>query len=139
MATSQNWFSEAFDRMSRDGRESQWRSLCEAEIPETASLPEKLDDVLNPIQRFCLLRAVRADRVVQIALSFVASVLGKRFEITVKLSLKKINNQLFIVINLFLLCFKVLFLRVQLISSRFTRRAHRNVSSFSTTPKSQKW
>lgn len=66
--------------MGRDGRESQWRSLCEAEVPETASLPEKLDDLLNPIQRFCLLRAVRADRIIQIALSFVATVLGKKFD-----------------------------------------------------------
>ena len=78
MATSQNWFSDAFDRMGRDGRESQWRSLYEAEIPETASLPEKLDEILNPIQRFCLLRAVRTDRIIQIALSFVSTVLGKK-------------------------------------------------------------
>lgn len=80
MATSQNWFSDAFDRMGRDGRESQWRSLYEAEIPETASLPEKLDEILNTIQRFCLLRAVRTDRIIQIALSFVSTVLGKKYD-----------------------------------------------------------
>lgn len=88
MATSQHWFSDAFDRMGRDGRESQWRSLYEAEIPETASLPEKLDEILNPIQRFCLLRAVRTDRIIQIALSFVSTVLGKKYR---KLQIKSWN------------------------------------------------
>ena len=28
------WFQEIFDRMSRDGRETQWRMLCETEQPE---------------------------------------------------------------------------------------------------------
>ena len=28
------WFQEMFDRMSRDGRETQWRMLCETEQPE---------------------------------------------------------------------------------------------------------
>ena len=64
--------------MSRDGRETQWRSLCESEFPENVSLPDKLDEVLSPIQRFCIVRAVRGDRILQIALSFVSSVLGKR-------------------------------------------------------------
>ena len=65
--------------MARDGRETQWRSLCESEIPENVSLPDKLDEVLSPIQRFCIIRAVRGDRILQLALSFVSSVLGKSF------------------------------------------------------------
>jgi dynein heavy chain len=78
LAISQTWFSDVFDRMARDGRETQWRSLCEAELPEFAALPDKLDDSLNAMQRFCIVRAVRGDRIIQIALSFVASVLGKK-------------------------------------------------------------
>ena len=76
---SHTWFSDPFDRMARDGRETQWRGLCEAEIPENMSLPDKLDEVLHPIQRFCIIRAVRGDRVLQLGLSFVSCVLGKSF------------------------------------------------------------
>jgi dynein heavy chain len=65
--------------MARDGRETQWRSLCESEIPENVTLPDKLDEVLNPIQRFCIIRAVRGDRILQQALSFVSTVLGKSY------------------------------------------------------------
>lgn len=65
--------------MTRDGRESQWRSFCEAEAPENATIPDKLEDLLTPIQRFCLLRAIRSDRIIQGALTFVTSVLGKKY------------------------------------------------------------
>lgn len=78
LAISQSWFSDPFDRMGRDGRETQWRALCEQDIPENAVLPDKLDDNLTPIQRCCIVRAVRGDRILQIAMSFVSIVLGKK-------------------------------------------------------------
>ena len=73
-----NWFSDVFDRMSKDGRETQWRSLCETEAPETAQLPDKLDDNYTPTQRLCVIRAVRGDRIIQAALLYVSNVLGKK-------------------------------------------------------------
>lgn len=73
------WFADPFDKMSRDGRETQWRALCESETPENFALPDKLDEVLTPIQRFCIIRAVRGDRILQLALSFVSTVLGKTY------------------------------------------------------------
>lgn len=79
LAISQSWFSEPFERMGRDGRETQWRTLCEQDVPENGILPDKLDDILSPIQRCCIIRAVRGDRVLQIALNFVSMVLGKAF------------------------------------------------------------
>jgi dynein heavy chain len=78
LAISHSWFSEPFDRMGRDGRETQWRSLCETETPENAALPDKLDESLNPIQRFCIIRAVRGERILHLALAFVSCVLGKK-------------------------------------------------------------
>ena len=42
-------------------------------------LPDKLDEALSAAQRFCIVRAIRPDRIIQIALVFVASVLGKRY------------------------------------------------------------
>ena len=79
LAISQTWFAEPFERMGRDGRETQWRTLCEQDVPENGILPDKLDEVLSPIQRCCIIRAVRGDRVLQIALNFVSMVLGKGF------------------------------------------------------------
>ena len=71
LAISQSWFAEPFERMGRDGRETQWRTLCEQDIAENAVLPDKLDDSLSPIQRSCIIRAVRGDRILQIMLSFI--------------------------------------------------------------------
>ncbi len=79
LAIYHSWFSEPFDRMARDGRETQWRSLCETEMPENVPLPDKLDEVLTPSQKFCIVRAVRGDRILQIALSYVSTVLGKKY------------------------------------------------------------
>jgi dynein heavy chain len=78
LAITHPWFGDPFERMSRDGRETQWRALCESETPELMPMPDKLDDLLTPVQKLCITRAVRGDRVIQIALAFVANVLGKR-------------------------------------------------------------
>ena len=80
MAIYFNWFSEPFDRMSRDGRETQWRSLCETEAPENTALPDKLDEVYTPTQKLCVIRAVRPDRFLHASLAYVNCVLGKRYE-----------------------------------------------------------
>lgn len=78
LAIYHSWFSDVFDRMSKDGRETQWRSLCETEAPENVQLPDKLDDHYTPTQRLCVIRAVRGDRILQASLAYVATVLGKK-------------------------------------------------------------
>ncbi len=78
LAITHAWFSDAFERMSRDGRETQWRTLCESETPELVQLPDKLDESLTSVQRFCIIRAARPDRIIQIALAFVSNILGKK-------------------------------------------------------------
>jgi dynein heavy chain len=65
--------------MSKDGRETYWRSLCETEFPENAVLPDKLDDQLTPTQRLCVIRAVRGDRILQACLAYVSTILGKKY------------------------------------------------------------
>lgn len=79
LAATFSWFSDNFDRMSRDGRETQWRSFCESETPENGPLPDKLDESLTLIQKLCVVRAIRSDRVLNASLAFVASVLGKNY------------------------------------------------------------
>ncbi|XP_076466964.1 uncharacterized protein LOC143298129 [Babylonia areolata] len=79
LATHFEWFQEMFDRMPKDGRETQWRNLCESDTPELQPLPDKMDEVYKPMQRLCVVRAVRSDRLVHAGVVFVNSVLGKKY------------------------------------------------------------
>lgn len=74
------WFNEMFDHVTRDGREADWRTLCESEQPELRPLPEGMDDLLTPLQRALIIRAVRGDRLLHLTSRFVESALGKGFE-----------------------------------------------------------
>lgn len=65
-------------RMPKDGRESQWRTLCESDAPENAQLPDRMDEHYNPMQRLLVIRAVRSDRLMQLSAIFIAAVLGKK-------------------------------------------------------------
>ena len=38
-----SWFSDVFDRMNKDSAEVKWRQLSECDSPETAPLPDVLD------------------------------------------------------------------------------------------------
>ena len=67
-----------FDRMPKDGRETQWRNLCESDSAETMALPDKMDDVYKPMQRLCVVRAVRSDKLMQASTVFINTVLGKK-------------------------------------------------------------
>ena len=63
--------------MPKDGRETQWRTLCESDQPELQPLPDKMDDHYNDVQRLLVVRAVRGDRLMQAAALFITSVLGR--------------------------------------------------------------
>ncbi|EDO29309.1 predicted protein [Nematostella vectensis] len=81
------WFQDPFDKMTKDGREMQWRQITEHEKPEMVALPDNLDDKYTPIQRFMVIRALRGDRVLQAGMCFVTSVLGKRYTSELSLDL----------------------------------------------------
>ena len=38
------WFQDAFEKMSKDGRETQWRQITEHDKPELVALPDGLDE-----------------------------------------------------------------------------------------------
>lgn len=78
LAIHYEWFQDMFDRMPKDGRETQWRTLCESDLPENAPLPDKMDDQYVPMQRLCVVRAVRSDRLMQASTNFINNVLGKK-------------------------------------------------------------
>lgn len=81
LALHYEWFQDMFERMPKDGRETQWRTLGEHGTPEVFPLPEKMDETYHPLQRLLVLRAFRPDRVQQCSVAFVSSVLGKRSEL----------------------------------------------------------
>ena len=58
--------------MSKDAQEAKWRPLCEGET-ENYPLPAPLEQ-LEPIQKFCIVRALRNDRLLQAASVYVANV-----------------------------------------------------------------
>ena len=44
LASHFEWFQDAFDKMTKDGRETQWRQITEHEKPEMVALPDGLDE-----------------------------------------------------------------------------------------------
>ena len=64
--------------MPKDGRETQWRNLCESDSPETMPLPDKMDDVYKPMQRLCVIRAVRSEKLMHASTVFMNTVLGRK-------------------------------------------------------------
>ena len=52
------WFQDAFDKMTKDGRETQWRQITEHDKPELVALPDGLDEkyVKNTNEHFLTLR-----------------------------------------------------------------------------------
>ncbi|XP_070190368.1 uncharacterized protein [Littorina saxatilis] len=93
LATHFEWFQEMFDRMPKDGRETQWRNLCESDTPELQALPDKMDEVYKPMQRLCVVRAVRSDRLIHAAVVFINSVLGKKYSTDVPPDFSTLQKQ----------------------------------------------
>lgn len=87
LATHFEWFQDAFEKMTKDGRETQWRQITEHEKPELVALPDGLDDKFTLIQRFMVIRSLRGDRLMPAATCFITSVLGKKYTTEVPLDL----------------------------------------------------
>ena len=64
--------------MPKDGRETQWRTLCESELPELQPLPDKMDEHYTPLQRLLVIRAVRSDRLMQLSTLYINAIMGKK-------------------------------------------------------------
>jgi len=56
-----------------------WRSLYDSLAPETCKLPEPWEGKLNPLERLCVLRCIRPDKMVPAIQLFVESSIGRRF------------------------------------------------------------
>ncbi|XP_035829673.1 dynein heavy chain 5, axonemal isoform X2 [Aplysia californica] len=93
LASHFEWFKDMFDRMPKDGRETQWRNLCESELPESVPLPDKMDDVYKGMQRLCIVRAVRSDRLLHSSSNFISNILGKKYNSDISLDLPTVLRQ----------------------------------------------
>ncbi|KAG9493712.1 hypothetical protein GDO78_001536 [Eleutherodactylus coqui] len=81
LAMYYDWFGELFDRMYKDSKDLTWKTFCESKQPENPSKvkwPEGME-ALNPLQKFMILRAVRMDRILPSASSYISAVLGKMY------------------------------------------------------------
>ncbi len=82
LAFNCGWFTEPFEKLLRgEGREVGWRLLVENENPELTTLPENLDTQCSLLQKACVFRAFRPDRVLQSCVPIITQALGKKSEI----------------------------------------------------------
>lgn len=58
--------------------DNRWENLVDSKCPESEKLPGEWKNK-NPIQRLCILRCLRPDRMTYAMLAFVESELGERF------------------------------------------------------------
>ncbi|XP_066278010.1 uncharacterized protein [Branchiostoma lanceolatum] len=93
LAVYYQWFQDAFDKLPKDGRELPWRTVCENDKPELAALPDKMDDYYTPMQRYCVIRALRSDRIMHASSNFVSKVLGKKYAGEIPLDLPSVLRQ----------------------------------------------
>jgi dynein heavy chain, axonemal len=70
-----DWFVDGFERLSKEGQEAKWRPLCEGET-ENYPLPTPLEQ-LEPIQKFCIIRALRNDRLTQASTVYINNVFSQ--------------------------------------------------------------
>ena len=67
-----DWFADPFDRMVKEVQEVKWRPFCEGDT-ENCTFPPPLEQ-LEPIQKFCVVRAIRSDRLIQASTVYVSNV-----------------------------------------------------------------
>ncbi|KAI8520697.1 hypothetical protein Bbelb_004510 [Branchiostoma belcheri] len=84
---------DQYHNLQVHGREMPWRTLCENDKPELAALPDKMDDYYTPMQRYCVIRALRSDRIMHASSNFVSKVLGKKYAGEIPLDLPGVLRQ----------------------------------------------
>eukprot|EP00118_Oscarella_pearsei_P013596 m.109954 g.109954 ORF g.109954 m.109954 type:complete len:5180 (+) comp37381_c0_seq5:135-15674(+) len=75
-----DWFSEPVEKILREGRENQWKSLCESDQLMSLTLPENLDQKMTHLQRLLVLKTIRHKKSLSLLRAFAESILGKEFK-----------------------------------------------------------
>ena len=78
LAMKFDWFFDVFMNINKDGKDNSWKILYESECPENCNLPDKINKNFTHLQRFCVLRALRGDRIIQLITAFITTVLGNK-------------------------------------------------------------
>eukprot|EP00730_Choanoeca_flexa_P002353 TRINITY_DN11019_c0_g1_i1.p1 TRINITY_DN11019_c0_g1~~TRINITY_DN11019_c0_g1_i1.p1 ORF type:complete len:1435 (+),score=328.02 TRINITY_DN11019_c0_g1_i1:91-4305(+) len=66
--------TDTFEQMLRD-----WNAWYTSSEPEASTLPGEWETTCNELQRMCIVRALRPDRVSIVAINFIVNNLGQRF------------------------------------------------------------
>lgn len=61
-----------------EGSAKQWKKYCEHEVPETEKLPQEWKNK-TPMQKLCILRCLRPDRMSYAISNFVGSIMGQKY------------------------------------------------------------
>merc|ERR1719403_6874 len=64
--------------MNKDSAEVKWRQLSECDSPESAPLPDVLDQRVTKVQHLMVIRAVRPARFITASLKFASDLIGKK-------------------------------------------------------------
>lgn len=64
-----------------------WHQWYDMEAPETAKVPDNLEDSINKFEKMCLIKALREDRTLQTGKEYIKEALGSRFIESIPLDL----------------------------------------------------
>ena len=72
---------DKFDLLRRDfeAHKELWKEWYDLEAPETVDLPDDHSDVLSPLQKLCVMRVFRADRVYNAVKTYVVGAIGEKY------------------------------------------------------------
>lgn len=81
---------EAFKTLASDieGSSKQWRKYCENETPESEKLPQEWKNK-SPLQKLCILRCLRPDRMTYAVKNFVSLKMGQKYVDSTRIPLPK--------------------------------------------------
>ncbi|KAJ3180788.1 hypothetical protein HDU85_003867 [Gaertneriomyces sp. JEL0708] len=81
---------EQFRSLSSDieGGSKQWKKFCELEVPENEKLPQEWKNK-SPLQKLCILRCIRPDRMTYAVRNFISQKMGTKFINTSRVPLPK--------------------------------------------------
>lgn len=81
---------EAFKSLASDieGSSKQWKKYCENEVPESEKLPQEWKNK-SPLEKLCILRCLRPDRMTYAVRNFVATKMGPKYMDTSRIPLPR--------------------------------------------------
>ena len=73
--------NDAFEQLRKDFEKNKdnWKAWYDLEAPETVALPDGHSEKLTPLQRLCVMRCFRPDRVYNAVKTYVLQAVGEKY------------------------------------------------------------